>query len=192
MVLDIEIRTENWQTAPYFAALLRKRVYRDGDRGKRWSRRPATASRCDRKTRTLSLTAVMESPMFGLMEPLTGADLGSRTSSLGVRDWFVGRGVERRPCIWLKEEQQRRGVEDRHQCASSRPRRCRSSAVGTSISFLPLPSTSRSLWATSPSGASSSTSKLVMLNRFMTQPPSASRSQRPCRAREGVGRRDER
>ena len=28
---------------------------------------------------TLSLTALMEPPMSGLMEPLTGADLGSRT-----------------------------------------------------------------------------------------------------------------
>ena len=66
-----------------------------------------------------------------------------------------------------------------------RPRRYRSSAVGSSISFQPLPSTSRSLWAISPSGASSSTSKLVMVNRFMTQPPSASRSQRllPCTRR---------
>ena len=28
---------------------------------------------------TVSLTALMEPPMSGLMEPLTGADLGSRT-----------------------------------------------------------------------------------------------------------------
>ena len=27
----------------------------------------------------VSLTALMEPPMFGFMEPLTGADLGSRT-----------------------------------------------------------------------------------------------------------------
>ena len=29
--------------------------------------------------RLLSLTALMEPPMFGFMEPPTGADLGSRT-----------------------------------------------------------------------------------------------------------------
>ena len=32
-----------------------------------------------RSLRDLSLTALMEPPMFGFMEPLTGADLGSRT-----------------------------------------------------------------------------------------------------------------
>ena len=37
-------------------------------------KRPRAAERAE-----LSRTALMEPPMFGLMEPLSGADLGSRT-----------------------------------------------------------------------------------------------------------------